>query len=165
MLKCLVAVLSLSVCLVVLLFTAGRDFALPQASAGTDEVAVCGPVKGMSYYHNYGITSEKDRGWQEDGISKQKVILNNLGNGDLDLLFVDAYGLPQSAIQDGFKVIALRWSSTEIAVASISPSIIEIFNFYKEEDGSLKYDHLQNKKGGLISKSSLFIGQCYSINF
>jgi len=136
------------------------------ASAQSEEVAICGPVSGQSYFHFSGIWEKNKSGWSKDGISKGRTVLKKIKNNEYDLLFVDATGLPTSARQEGGKVLIIRKSKREIAVMHGTSKVIEIYNFYKENDGSLKYDHLQNKGGGLpIEKSSLFTGKCYSINF
>jgi hypothetical protein len=137
------------------------------ASAQTTNIAICGSSEGHGYYHHAGLVKKKDAGWVKEKISNGKTVLKHLGKNEFDILVVDASGSIWSAKQDGSTVIPLRKTQSEIAILHITiKKVIEVYNFYKEKDGSLKFDLLQNKSGDwLIPKSSVLTGSCSSINF
>ena len=137
------------------------------ANAEVKDIAICGEVEGHAYYHNSNIVQRSHAGWVKDKISNGKTVLKQLGPKDFDILVFDASGTIWSATQDGGLIQVMRKSSSEITVLHISKiSVIEVYNFYKERDGSLKFDLVQSKGGTLrIHKSSVMTGKCKFINF
>ena len=141
-------------------------FALLAVTGATGaEIAVCRSPAGYAYYNNQGLVQPKNAGWTKDEITGGVTTLVQLEDGNWDLLFVDAYKRPISAMHDGGRVLPVRYGADSLSVLVVYESVFEFYTFFRERDGGLKYTHFVNKggEGALISKSSLMIGSCDSI--
>lgn len=131
------------------------------------EIATCKAPEGKTFYHFAGMQKKGTSGWTDDKISKGIFSLRMVGKDALDLLFVDAFGKPISATQDGGQVVLLRKSEESITVLVAYASITEIYTFFVEKDGRHRFTMLQSRAGADVKfpKSSMLVGNCDSIQF
>ncbi len=124
--------------------------------------ATCGPLEGWSFYHYSGMMKKEQAGWQKDSIKKGKFSFKFLGDRKFDILIQDAAGTLFSLVQDGGTVIPLRFTKDNVALVHGSgDGVVEIYNVFRESDGTVKMSLMQNKGGSvLIQKSSVLIGNC-----
>lgn len=66
---------------------------------GSLMLATCGPSNGQAYY-----LGPKETGWEDDPISKGRIVLIASPDGKPNILFKDASGTLVDAIKDGAKV-------------------------------------------------------------
>ena len=76
----------------------------------------CGKSDGYAYYFVGGVVPADKGGWQRDGITGGRMILNYM-NGEIDLLIKSATGTTASVKQDGGKIIP-RQTSNEVWYSS-----------------------------------------------
>ena len=77
----------------------------------------CGRSDGYAYYFLGGLVPAGKDGWQKDGISGGRIILNYT-NDEVDLLIKDATGTTKSVKQDGGKII-LRKSNNGLVALTV----------------------------------------------
>ena len=137
------------------------------AAAQAQEIATCRAPEGQAFYHYAGIQKKDSAGWSKDKISKGIFTLKMVGPEALDLLFVDAFNKPISAVQDGARVILLRKSNESIAVLVAYSSLTEIYTFFVEKDGTNRFTMLQSRSGPDVPfpKAVLLVGVCDTIQF
>ena len=133
-------------------------------SAIAETVATCGESSGYAVYHHEGLVPRDSAGFRKDEITGAKVTLISNEKG-YDLLVVDAMRNIKSMVDEGGKIILLRRGPRDVTFAHINEAI-ELYTFYRERDGSLRYDLVQSKGGGApIHKSSVLRGNCNMISF
>ena len=108
-----------------------------------EDIAVCSELKGVEYYHATSMVPENMAGWREAAISNGKTVLKRIEENEYNILFFDARGSIYSAVQDGGKVVPIRKNQIEITILHVTDVVIEIYTFYKEHNGSYRYDLLQ----------------------
>lgn len=133
------------------------------ADARAIQLAVCGAVSGHAFYHYSQLLPKERAGWTADAITGGTITLTASGEGEFDILFLDARKQIVSARSDGGKVILLRKGDSDMTFLIHYPgSVAEIYTFFKNRDGQAEYVLLQSKGGdGLpIHKSSVMVGKC-----
>lgn len=137
--------------------------------AQSQELATCRNPTGRAFYHFDALLDKAHSGWTDDKISNSVFTLTKAADGTLDLLYVDTRKKPISATQDGGIVRLLRQTPTNVTILLYYPDggTTEIYSFFKEKDGMLRFTMLQNKTGDAapIPKSALLVGTCDSIRF
>lgn len=126
-----------------------------------ETLANCGASKGISYFPFSGINLKKNSGFADDEIKDGIVTLTKQGD-KYDILFKDASGILSSSTQDGAEIYPIILNQESIALVSIYPGkALEIYSFWKENDGNTRYSLQTSRHGNpLISKSSLLVGDC-----
>ncbi len=146
----------------------GASFiALVTGSACAEAVAVCSDPVGQAYYHRTPLVSKKDSGFQQDKITGGLTTLQQLENGEYDILIVDTRKQVISFRQDGGNILLLRRGKNDATFLVIFPGMtIELYTFYTDADGIKRFDMLQSKGGdGMpIHKSSVMTGVCSEMN-
>lgn len=122
---------------------------------------------GKTYYANTGLVSKKDAGWKNDGIEGgiTEIVMNN---GKLDVRYVDATKRIMSASEDGGEVKIFGKGINTVSILVYYPRhTIEVYNFYKDADGNIKYISTQTRSGEdlPIIKSSIYEGSCDFVYF
>lgn len=149
---------SLSLCLTALMAT----------GAHSQEIAVCRAPVGKAYYHYAGLVGKANAGWSDDKISDGVTTLTRT-DGKLDVLFVDTRKKPISSLQEGGTVVLTRLSTDTITVLVYyqDGAATEIYSFFKEKDGKLRFTQMQSKTGAAapFPKSAVLVGTCDSIKF
>jgi len=123
--------------------------------------------QGKAYYANIGLMSKKDAGWKNDGI-KEGIVEIVVNNGKLDVRYVDTTKRIVSASEDGGEVKIFGRAINAVSILVYYPRhTIEVYNFYKDEDGNTKYIFTQTRSGELLPviKSSIYVGSCDFIYF
>jgi hypothetical protein len=123
--------------------------------------------QGKTYYANTGLVSKKDAGWKNDGIEGgiTEIVVNN---GKLDVRYVDATKRIMSAREDGGEVKIFGRGINAVSIWVYYPRhTIEVYNFYKDEDGQTKYIYTSTRSGEdlPIIKSSVYVGSCDFVYF
>jgi len=123
--------------------------------------------QGKTYYANAGLVSKKDAGWKNDGIEggTTEIVVNN---GKLDVRYVDATKRIVSGSEDGGEVKIFGRGINTVSIWVYYPRhTIEVYNFYKDEDGQIKYIYTSTRSGEdlPIIKSSVYVGSCDFVSF
>ena len=115
----------------------------------------CGSSKGQAYFFNDKIMNPEPSGWQDDGISKGRIILSKDGE-DWDVLFGDA--LSSSGYRsDGAAVILLHSSDNFIRIGAFHYNYSDIYNFNLKEKTVV---WSSNKSGPLMGKVAVYFSDC-----
>lgn len=84
--------------------------------------------------------------------------------GTYDLIFRDASSQTISAVEDGARVQKLRGHASDAAFLieyQEGAQTTEIYTFYKEADGKLRFTNLVSKGGSaMVARSGLLAGSC-----
>ena len=135
------------------------------SSFGVD-IANCENPSGHAFYPQKGLVQKKDSGWKTDGITSGRFTLTKNDQDVFDLLFVDATQRVTSTTAANGKVVLMRAYPDDIAFVVAYFDAIEIYNFWKTVDYKFHFSMLQNRgSGGVVSKSSVMVGQCDLIRF
>ena len=132
-------------------------------------ISVCGGLEGKSYFPNVGMLAslnEAETGWHDDRINEGKTTVTKVGD-EFNILFLDATGTLTSAKDDGAQIYPLpqMTGKDSFSIITFWPGpIIEIYSFWRDNDGQNKFS-LSQVKGGLIHKQSLLVGSCPYIDF
>ena len=130
------------------------------------QIASCHDPKGYAFFPFIDPVPKNKAGWTDDAITSGVVTLTKIGKNDYDLLFVDSTKRIISSKQDGGLVKLIRANQKEIAVLILYSNIVEIYTFWKTNDGQMQYSSIQSKGGeNPIYKTSAMIGKCDFINF
>ncbi|HVL79678.1 MAG TPA: hypothetical protein VM346_10390 [Sphingomicrobium sp.] len=131
---------------------------------GQQLVASCGASKGYSYFPRIGMVSEEESGFTEDTIRDGHFYVVKGADDSYDLIFKDASRERHSAVGEGAVVQKLRGGRSDSAFAVFYLSgarSVELYTFYKEDDGKLRFTNLVSKGGdALIAKSGILVGPC-----
>lgn len=133
----------------------------------SQEITTCRSPNGKVYRHYFGSQDKPGSGWGDDKISNGVITLVQLSDGNFDLLYVDIRNKPISVIQDGAKVVLLRGGPDDITLLTHYPeSTTEIYSFFREKDGKVKYTVLTSRTGPdtFAPKSSVMVGDCSALN-
>ena len=145
--------------LLLCLFLSDHTFAQSQ-------IASCHDPKGYAFFPFIDPVPKSKSGWTDDAITGGVATLTKIGKGDYDLLFVDSTKRVISSKQDGGLVRLIRANQKEIAVLVLYPNIVEVYTFWKTNDGQLQYSIIQSKGAdNPIYKTSEMVGKCDFINF
>jgi hypothetical protein len=128
----------------------------------------CGSSKGHTYFNNDYRLLKAKKGFNADGVDGY-VFLKRLDDGKLDLVYKDSLGREKSAIEQGAVLTVIRKAKTNIAIQLLFPTTeIEIYNFFRNIDGTSEFVYLKNKAMELESvspyatnSSSMFSGPCF----
>jgi hypothetical protein len=124
-------------------------------------VATCGDSAGHAYYPATKMTSDKNSGWQQDGIRGGRLTLTKVDAKDYDVLYADSMGRVVSSKQDGAAILAVARSGSFITVAVLYAGVsVETYTFYKDRSGRGHVAWTQNRFGGAIDKISAFVADC-----
>ena len=132
-------------------------------------ISVCGGLEGKAYFPNIGMLAslnEAETGWNDDRISEGKTTVTKIED-EFNILFLDATGILTSAKDDGAQIYPLpqMTGKDSFSIITFWPGpIIEIYSFWKDNDGQNKFS-LSQVKGGLIHKQSLLVGNCTYVDF
>ena len=139
---------------------------LISSSVGATQIASCNNLRGHGFYHHQGIVAKSNSGWVNERI-KETQILKLLPDGNYDIQIINDNKNITSQKNGGHQIVLLRKGKTDISLLSVYPGgTIEIYTFWKDENGNLKMDLLQSKGGTqLFHKSSVLVGDCSEINF
>ena len=135
--------------------------------ADEDIIAHFKSPQGKSYYAYTGLVSKKDAGWKDESIKEgiTEIIVNN---GNLDVRYVDATKRIMSASEDGGQVKIFGKGINTVSILVYYPRhTIEVYNFYTDNDGNIKYIFTQTRSGEdlPIIKSSIYVGSCDFVYF
>jgi len=143
-------------------------FSAASTADASQVVAECANPQGHAYYLETGIVQTGKGGWQEDKISKGRTLLIREEGGAYDIIYKDATNQTISSVASGAKIMLLRNNNVEGLFLLFYPGkTAEMYHFFKEDNGTLRYATYQNK-GGVdipISKNSLMVGACSQIDF
>ena len=132
--------------------------------AQSQTLAVCGASAGQAYYAFRGAVSKDDSGWRKDGISKGSTQLIRDGQGDYDIVFIDATGVKVSSVADGAKILLLANEPDALSLFVVYPStrVFEVYSFFWERDGRPKVVIQQTKIGGThpFQQVSVLLADC-----
>jgi hypothetical protein len=145
--------------LLVLAFASGLSSA--------EDLAVCRNPAGYAYYADEGVVPPKEAGWRKDQISDGVLSLVQARDGSWDILFFNAMKTPRSTKQDGGQVLRYREGATFLTALVVYQDTLEVYTFFKERSGKLRFSQYANKggPGALTSKISSFVGSCDLIRF
>ncbi len=133
------------------------------------DIANCESLDGYAYYLNYGLVPSNESGMADDYISKGKTSLKllNKEKNEFDILYYDALGSITSSKQDGASILPLLVSPSSISLIVYWPSqTIEVYSFWREDNGKTKYSLQQSKMGDVpIRKVNLMVGDCSYLSF
>ena len=132
-----------------------------------ENIATCQDLAGYSYFHEYGLVPKGKDGFQNDKLSDALTTLVRLSENKFDLLFVDARKSIISTLQSGGDVRMLRHGTNDATfLVFYQGMVIELYTFYRDDGGKIRYDLLQSKGGdGMpIHKSSVLTGDCSELN-
>lgn len=124
-------------------------------------LATCTTQTEHAYYANIGIIQAPSAGWKISS-DPGTVTLNQLSEGDYDILFIDATKEIHSAKENGAQIKLLWKNIVSMAFSAFYPNQgIEIYHFMKENTGKYLLTILTTKEGDtLFYKSSLENGTC-----
>ena len=138
--------------------------ALSLNNAHSKTIANCSSPSGYSFYSYIGLATKGDSGWAEDKISGMRATLKLLDD-KFDILFVDATNTVTSSLDSGAKIIPIIATEDYFSVLNLwIGRTAEIYTFWKNKDNQYKFS-LAQVKSGLISKSSVMVGDCSFIDF
>jgi hypothetical protein len=131
-----------------------------------DDVAICTGLSGYSYYMDYGVVPKESAGWTKDEMDDFQLKVTRDSNGKFDILFKDQIGYA-SSLNDGATITpSIRTNDSLSLISNYPNQTTEIYSFWKNRDGKLKYSLAQVKNGTpLIRKNTLFVGNCSILNF
>ena len=115
---------------------------------------------------DYGVVPKKESGWSKDGMDNFELKVTKDVNGDYDILFKDVIGYTSSK-NDGAIIIPSITTNDSLSLISSYPNqTTEIYSFWRNKNGELKYSLAQIKNGTpMIRKNTLFVGNCSSVIF
>ena len=133
-------------------------------------IAACGAQRGQAYYPAAGMVPKNKAGWTADQFSGGYTTLTQDAKGEYDVVFHDATGSTLSARSETGRVMEVRRSANEVAVAVVYASgarAIEIYSFIRETDGKAKM--LQLSSRGLsaelaVPKAGVYVADCSTLN-
>jgi len=123
--------------------------------------------QGKAYFPYMGLVQKNDSGWQNDSI-KNGVFEVAIGNGKLDIRFVDAAKRIKSSLADGGQVTILNKGENEISVLVHYPNTsIEVYTLYIDRDGNKRFilTQMRGGKNTMLTKASILTGSCDFIYF
>ena len=123
--------------------------------ARTEILIHCGPSNGQAYFFNDPTFNPNPSGWQEDGMSKGRIILSKEGE-DWDILFGDALG-SNGYRSDGATVIPLASNERFIRVGAFADHYSDVYNFNLIEKTVV---WSSNKSGPLMGKVAVYFSDC-----
>ncbi|OUV02808.1 MAG: hypothetical protein CBC42_04680 [Betaproteobacteria bacterium TMED82] len=126
-----------------------------------ETIVSCKSPKGYSFVLPGPFVPEQNSGWVKDGISNGKYSLVKV-NGEIDVLFIDAYEEIISARADGGTVIALGLSENKemfSVLVNYENNAVEIFTFDIKNNLFLISGHKYGSKTR-IKKSFSMVGNC-----
>ena len=130
-------------------------------------VVTCKDPKGYANLHHYGVLKKEGSGYAEDAITGGLTTLVTNEKGQFDLLFTDVRKQIISTKSDGGEVVLLRKGKNDATFMLYYPGmVIELYTFYRDNDGKEWYDLLQSKGGDKmpIHKSAVLTGTCTGLN-
>ena len=120
----------------------------------------CGASEGWSYYFAGGLVSDEKSGFSKDAITGGKTTLVVDGDGNGDVLFIDATGSLGSAKEQGGEVIVLDANDT----AGMNWLLMYpggVLENYALNLATMKVAAWRNTVGNLtVAKNSLLIADC-----
>lgn len=137
------------------------------AALSAQHVTTCTSPKGHAYFAYMGVLEEEDSEWKIDTVPKGAFTLRKFGKDDFDIVFIDSTKRNHSTRHDGAKVFPLRRNATEAAffVHYHDFGESQIYSFFKENNGKVRFSILASKGGPSIYKSSVMVGDCSPIDF
>lgn len=134
------------------------------------DISVCGGLEGISYFPNIGALAslnDSQTGWHEDYISEGKTTVTKIDD-EFNILFLDASGTLTSAKDHKAEIfpLPLITDKDSYSFMAVWPKgqVVEIYSFWKDNDGENKFS-LSQIKSGLVRKQSLMVGNCSFIDF
>jgi hypothetical protein len=144
---------------------AAAIFLILCVSVQAQTLTECGKSDGYAYYFVGGVVSADKGGWQRDGITGGRIILNYI-NGEIDLLIKSATGTTASVKQDGGKIIPRQTSNGLIALTVFyeyegKNVTTEDYAFQLDNrgDGTVAWTGIRTASNK-INKMSLMTAQC-----
>ena len=137
------------------------------SAAHAQDIASCSNPEGHSYFPATGLVSIDDAGWAEDRIRSGLTKVTKLGEGEYDVLFVDASNEITSSRASGGHVMLLTQGANAFSLLIVYPgSTAEGYSFIRDSTGTLEYLHTQSRGGDnvAISKASVMRGVCSYIH-
>ena len=130
------------------------------------DIASCSGLQGYSYYMDYGIVPKKETGWSKDGMDNFELKVTKDVNGDYDILFKDVIGYTSSKKDGAIIIPSIKTNDSLSLISSYPNQNTEIYSFWRNKNGELKYSLAQIKNGTpMIRKNTLFVGNCSSVIF
>jgi hypothetical protein len=136
-------------------------------SATAADVAVCSNPSGKGYYPYVGVLDKKSSGWIDEKITGGLTTLRKLGQGDYDLLYVDATQTIVSARQDGGRVVRLaKGESSASFFVAYAAGVVEVYTFLVDKSGKAEFTVVTSRAGDdvFMVKSSVMRGDCQYVN-
>jgi hypothetical protein len=144
---------------------AAAIFLILCVSTQAQTLTECGKSDGYAYYFVGGVVPADKGGWQRDGITGGRIILNYI-NGEIDLLIKSAPGTTASVKQDGGKIIPRQTSNGLIALTVFYENEGKIvttedyaFQVDNRGDGTVAWTGIRTASNK-INKMSLMTAQC-----
>ena len=138
------------------------------STASAADIAKCGALKGYVNFHHHGLVSKDKSGFSDDTISGAMTSLVRSPAGIYDILLIDAANTIQSFVADGGQISLFRKGASDATFIHFnSAGVIEIYTFWKDQEGGNKYDLMTSKGGdGIpIHLSRVLTGDCDFIDF
>lgn len=135
-------------------------FLLNSASAAAEEFSfTCGAMSGYSHYFAGGLVPAKSSGFTEDAISGGKFTLNTNGEGQGDVLALDASGTLKSAKAQGGTVLVTPAGTGGVNwIILYQDGTVEVYGLHL---GSNIVTHYRNTVGNVnVAKASLMKASC-----
>jgi hypothetical protein len=144
---------------------AAAIFLILCVSVQAQTLTECGKSDGYAYYFVGGVVSADKGGWQRDGITGGRIILNYI-NGEIDLLIKSATGTTASVKQDGGKIIPRQTSNGLIGLTvfyeyegKVVTTEDYAFQLDNRGDGTVAWTGIRTASNK-INKMSLMTAQC-----
>lgn len=118
-------------------------------------LARCGASKGDGYYFKDKLFNPNGPTWNEDGISKGKIVLVRLGD-EWDIQFDDAVGA-YGYRQDGAAVVLLNANAGFMTIGASRDTYVDVFTFSLESNEVVWSTH---KTGTPIKKVAIYRAPC-----
>jgi hypothetical protein len=115
----------------------------------------CGASVGSSYFFHDPLYDPKGPNWQDDGISKGKIILVKLGD-EWDIQFDDANGA-YGYREDGATVMILGQADGKMTVGAFHPNYTDIYTFNVADSEVVWSSH---KIGTAVTKVAIYRADC-----
>ena len=132
------------------------------------DIASCSNPKGTAYYAERGVVGPENSGWQDDFVSGGITKVSMQGDGEFDLLYVDARKEITSSREGGGHVVLLHHGKSSFALMVVYPgTTAEVYTFISSSSGKLEYLHTLSRDGGeqRVTKVSVMRGDCTYIDF
>ena len=136
-------------------------------TANSFNLAVCEDLSGYTYYPWLGsYVPQSKSGWQKDAITDGKLTVAYT-DSKLDILYLDSTGSIYSAESEGAEIRILMTGSDSFSImAEYTNMTIDIYSFWRLQNGKFKYSLVQVKGGASpIHKRQSFVGDCSRIDF